>query len=181
MAWHAHSDHGKVQDPNVPRPEQTRKCEIKFGKSRVNPVKEGRVERRLCTVDRPSDRDHLFTGKGEGCEEPLERDGTTRRSRGKKWNVVYSVCAAREGKAKESDGCDGCVRRSERSEGNLNCVVGRLWSRWPWREEPRLGLSRRSQGFELRLGVEPWLNGSAWLSCGLRSIERKAGKCLELD
>ncbi|PKI42998.1 hypothetical protein CRG98_036612 [Punica granatum] len=96
MAWHAHSDHGTVQDSNVPRPEQARKCEIKFGKSRVNPVKEGRVERRLCTVDRPSDRDHLFTGKGEGCEEPLERDGTTRRSRGKKWNVVCSVCAARE-------------------------------------------------------------------------------------
>ncbi|OWM77012.1 hypothetical protein CDL15_Pgr010100 [Punica granatum] len=33
------------------------------------------------------DRDHLFTGEGEGGEEPLERDGTTRQSRGKKWHV----------------------------------------------------------------------------------------------
>ncbi|OWM90787.1 hypothetical protein CDL15_Pgr002710 [Punica granatum] len=41
-------------------------------------------ERRLCTVDRPSDRDHLFTREGEGCEGPLEHDGTTRRSRGEK-------------------------------------------------------------------------------------------------
>ncbi|OWM80556.1 hypothetical protein CDL15_Pgr015568 [Punica granatum] len=39
-------------------------------------------------VDRPSDRDHLFTGKGEGCEEPFERDGTTRQSRGRRWHVV---------------------------------------------------------------------------------------------
>ncbi|OWM76953.1 hypothetical protein CDL15_Pgr011678 [Punica granatum] len=44
-------------------------------------------EWRLCTVDRPSDLDHLFTGEGEGCEEPFERDGMTLRSRGKKWHV----------------------------------------------------------------------------------------------
>ncbi|PKI40908.1 hypothetical protein CRG98_038706 [Punica granatum] len=78
-------------DPSVPSPEQTRKCEIKFGKSRVNPVKEKRVKRWLCTVDRPSDRDHLFTREGEGCEEPFERDGTTLRSRGRKWHVESRV------------------------------------------------------------------------------------------
>ncbi|PKI42990.1 hypothetical protein CRG98_036615 [Punica granatum] len=74
-------------DPNVPRPEQTRKCETKFGRSQMNPVKEKRVKRWLCTVDRPSDRDHLFAREGEGCEEPFERDGTTVRSRGKKWHA----------------------------------------------------------------------------------------------
>ncbi|PKI59201.1 hypothetical protein CRG98_020402 [Punica granatum] len=45
-------------------------------------------KRILCTVGRPSDRDHRFTGEGEGCEEPFDRDGTTRQSRGKKWHVV---------------------------------------------------------------------------------------------
>ncbi|PKI70814.1 hypothetical protein CRG98_008809 [Punica granatum] len=44
--------------------------------------------RRLCTVVWLLDRDHLFTGKSEGCEGPFERDGTTRRSRGKEWHVV---------------------------------------------------------------------------------------------
>ncbi|PKI48714.1 hypothetical protein CRG98_030895 [Punica granatum] len=44
-----------------------------------------------------------------------------------------------------------------------------------------LGLSCRSRGFEPRLGVEPWLDGSAWLSCGSHSIEGKVGKCLKLD
>ncbi|OWM73861.1 hypothetical protein CDL15_Pgr018921 [Punica granatum] len=46
------------------------------------------MKRWLCTVDRPSDRDHLFTRDGEGCEEPLECDGTTRQSRGAKWHIV---------------------------------------------------------------------------------------------
>ncbi|OWM64716.1 hypothetical protein CDL15_Pgr005979 [Punica granatum] len=73
--------------PNMPNPKQTRNSEIKLGRNQVDPVKEKRVERWLCTVDRPSDRDHLFTGEGEGCEEPFERDGTTRRSRGKKWHI----------------------------------------------------------------------------------------------
>ncbi|OWM77832.1 hypothetical protein CDL15_Pgr009379 [Punica granatum] len=50
------------------------------------------MKRRLCTVGRPSDLDHLFTEEGEGCEEPFERDGTTRRSRGKKWHVVEVRC-----------------------------------------------------------------------------------------
>ncbi|OWM67441.1 hypothetical protein CDL15_Pgr027198 [Punica granatum] len=45
------------------------------------------MKRWLCTVDRPSDRDHLFTGEGEGCEEPFERDGTTRQSHGAKWHA----------------------------------------------------------------------------------------------
>ncbi|OWM72949.1 hypothetical protein CDL15_Pgr016509 [Punica granatum] len=53
------------------------------------------MKRWLCTVDRPSDRDHLFTGEGEGCEEPFERDGTTRQGRGAKrhaWRSgVHSV------------------------------------------------------------------------------------------
>ncbi|PKI41732.1 hypothetical protein CRG98_037888 [Punica granatum] len=45
------------------------------------------MERRLCTVDRSSDRDHLFTGEGGCYEEPFERDGMTRQSRGAKWHV----------------------------------------------------------------------------------------------
>ncbi|PKI33204.1 hypothetical protein CRG98_046405 [Punica granatum] len=39
-------------------------------------------------MDRPSDCDHLFTGEGEGCEEPFEHDGTTRQGRGRKRHVV---------------------------------------------------------------------------------------------
>ncbi|PKI38840.1 hypothetical protein CRG98_040768 [Punica granatum] len=34
----------------------------------------------LCTVVWLSDRDHIFTGESEGCEEPFERDGTTRNA-----------------------------------------------------------------------------------------------------
>ncbi|PKI48753.1 hypothetical protein CRG98_030854 [Punica granatum] len=52
------------------------------------PGKRKTMKRWLCTVDPPSDRDHLFTGEGEGCEEPLECDGTTQQSRGAKWRVV---------------------------------------------------------------------------------------------
>ncbi|PKI51573.1 hypothetical protein CRG98_028035 [Punica granatum] len=44
-----------------------------------------------------------------------------------------------------------------------------------------LGRSNRSHGFEPRLGVEPWLNGLAWLSCGSHSVKRKAGKSFRLD
>ncbi|PKI42016.1 hypothetical protein CRG98_037594 [Punica granatum] len=57
------------------------------GHGTANPVKNKRMVRRLSTVERLSDRDHLFTGESEGCEEPFERDGTTHRSRGKKWHV----------------------------------------------------------------------------------------------
>ncbi|PKI66970.1 hypothetical protein CRG98_012635 [Punica granatum] len=35
----------------------------------------------LCMVERLSARNHLVTGESEGCEEPLESDGTTRLSR----------------------------------------------------------------------------------------------------
>ncbi|PKI68253.1 hypothetical protein CRG98_011333 [Punica granatum] len=54
----------------------------------MGPDKKERVERGLCTVEGLSDRDHLFTGESVGCEGPFESDGTTRRSRGKKWHVV---------------------------------------------------------------------------------------------
>ncbi|OWM77599.1 hypothetical protein CDL15_Pgr016997 [Punica granatum] len=74
--------------PNVPNPEQARNSEKKLGKNQVDPIKKKRVERWLCTVDRPPDRDHIFTGEGEGYEEPFERDGTTPQSRGRKWHVV---------------------------------------------------------------------------------------------
>ncbi|OWM91084.1 hypothetical protein CDL15_Pgr028136 [Punica granatum] len=74
--------------PNVPSPRQARNSERKFGKKAKNPTKRKRVKRWLCTVDRPSDRDHRFTGEGEGCEEPFKCDGTTRQSRGKEWHVV---------------------------------------------------------------------------------------------
>ncbi|PKI11379.1 hypothetical protein CRG98_049537, partial [Punica granatum] len=49
--------------PDVPSPRQTRDSERKFGKNVKNLVKEKRMKRWLCTVDRPSDRDHLFTGE----------------------------------------------------------------------------------------------------------------------
>ncbi|OWM90631.1 hypothetical protein CDL15_Pgr023862 [Punica granatum] len=49
--------------------------------------KKNGAERRLCTVVGLSDRDHLFTGESGGCEEPFERDGTTRQGRGWKWHV----------------------------------------------------------------------------------------------
>ncbi|OWM70411.1 hypothetical protein CDL15_Pgr008700 [Punica granatum] len=51
------------------------------------------MKRRLCTVGWPLDCDHLFTREGEACEEPFERDGTTRRCRGKKWHVDEVRCA----------------------------------------------------------------------------------------
>ncbi|PKI57284.1 hypothetical protein CRG98_022323 [Punica granatum] len=84
------------------------------------------MKRWLCTVDRPSDRDHLFTGEGEGCEEPFERDGTTRQGRGAKrhaWRSgVHSVTVsgpdsscgqnammeASNGKTKPGNGLRGC-------------------------------------------------------------------------
>ncbi|PKI55959.1 hypothetical protein CRG98_023650 [Punica granatum] len=52
------------------------------------------MKRWLCTVDRPSDRDHLFTREDEGSEEPFERDGMTRQSHGRNRHVVeVRVCA----------------------------------------------------------------------------------------
>ncbi|PKI60409.1 hypothetical protein CRG98_019194 [Punica granatum] len=45
-----------------------------------------------CTVERLSDRDHLFTGESEGCEKPLEREGTTRHCRERKWHVEEVRC-----------------------------------------------------------------------------------------
>ncbi|PKI66958.1 hypothetical protein CRG98_012623 [Punica granatum] len=54
----------------------------------MEPDKRERVERGLCTVERLSDRGHLFTGESVGREGPFERDGTTCRSHGKKWHVV---------------------------------------------------------------------------------------------
>ncbi|OWM77602.1 hypothetical protein CDL15_Pgr017000 [Punica granatum] len=74
--------------PNVPNLEQARNSEKKLSKNQVDPIKKKRVERWLCTVDRPSDRDHLFTGEGGGYEDPFERDGTTRQSRGRKWRIA---------------------------------------------------------------------------------------------
>ncbi|PKI71434.1 hypothetical protein CRG98_008171 [Punica granatum] len=81
--------------PNVPSPRQARNSERNFGKNTKSSVRKKTMKRWLCTVDRPSDRDHLFTGEGEGCEEPFERDGTTRQGRGAKrhaWRSgVHSV------------------------------------------------------------------------------------------
>ncbi|PKI51057.1 hypothetical protein CRG98_028545 [Punica granatum] len=61
--------------------------------SRHGTQERNRRKRELCTVGRPSDRDHLVTREGEGCEEPFERDGTTRRSRGENRHVVEVRCA----------------------------------------------------------------------------------------
>ncbi|PKI26062.1 hypothetical protein CRG98_049249, partial [Punica granatum] len=61
----------------------------------MDPVKKERVERRLCTVDRPSDRDHLFTGESEGYEGPFEREGTTRQSRGENGTLLKVGCTRR--------------------------------------------------------------------------------------
>ncbi|OWM87227.1 hypothetical protein CDL15_Pgr021216 [Punica granatum] len=74
--------------PNVPSARQARNNERKFSKNTRSSVRKKTMKRWLCTVDRPSDHDHLFTGEGEGYEEPFERDGTTRQSRGEKWQVV---------------------------------------------------------------------------------------------
>ncbi|PKI55407.1 hypothetical protein CRG98_024180 [Punica granatum] len=52
----------------------------------ADPIRRKWMKRGLCTGVWLSDRDHLFTGESEGCERPFERDGTTRRSRGKKWH-----------------------------------------------------------------------------------------------
>ncbi|PKI75393.1 hypothetical protein CRG98_004222 [Punica granatum] len=123
---HASSGHGTVQEKN-------------------------RMKLRLCTVGRASDHDHLFTEEGEGCEEPFERDGATRRSRGKKWHI-------------------GRLGKEEASLEPPAKGISR-----------GLGLSRWSRGFEPRLGEKSWLDGSAWLSCGFHLIERKAGKRLKLD
>ncbi|OWM78291.1 hypothetical protein CDL15_Pgr028284 [Punica granatum] len=79
--------------PSVPNPEQVRNGEIKLGKKKNDPLERNRRKRELCTVGRPSDRDHLVTREGEGCEEPFERDGTTRRSRGENRHVVEVRCA----------------------------------------------------------------------------------------
>ncbi|PKI53384.1 hypothetical protein CRG98_026224 [Punica granatum] len=88
-----------------------------------------------------SDRDHLFTGESEGCEEPLECDGTTRRSRGRKrivdlssstenewpevnWEsrtgLVFPECSAALG-----DRYDLCLPRT-RPEGNGWCEARTL-------------------------------------------------------
>ncbi|PKI54255.1 hypothetical protein CRG98_025352, partial [Punica granatum] len=65
-------------DPNMPSPGRIGNSEKKLGMNPNDPVRKKMMKRWLCTMDRPSDRDHLFTGEGEGCEEPFERDGTTR-------------------------------------------------------------------------------------------------------
>ncbi|PKI56473.1 hypothetical protein CRG98_023111 [Punica granatum] len=52
--------------PNVPRPGQTRNSERKLSKKLTGPGKKEEVERRLCTIEGLSDRDHLFTGESEG-------------------------------------------------------------------------------------------------------------------
>ncbi|PKI57934.1 hypothetical protein CRG98_021683 [Punica granatum] len=59
-----------------------RKCkEKRIKKNCGNPVKEKIEKGRSCAVERLSARDHLVTGESDGCEEPLESDGTTRLSR----------------------------------------------------------------------------------------------------
>ncbi|PKI64866.1 hypothetical protein CRG98_014733 [Punica granatum] len=75
--------------------------------------------------------------------------------------------------SKRGDGCDGWMEGGDGCEGNLNCVVGDAWSRRPWREKPRLGAVQSEQWLivgEPWLGVEPWLVGLAWLSCGSHSV-----------
>ncbi|PKI55888.1 hypothetical protein CRG98_023704 [Punica granatum] len=77
---------GKTGSARLLRPRHGA-SEKKFGMDTKNPVREEIVRRCLCTVDRSSDRDHLFTGEGEGGEESFECDGTTRQGREKKWHV----------------------------------------------------------------------------------------------
>ncbi|PKI78551.1 hypothetical protein CRG98_001058 [Punica granatum] len=118
------------------------------------PGKREADERRLCTVDRPSDRDHLFTGEGESCEEPFERDGMTHRSRGKKWHVVGSVCATRGVSGPECscgwNGVLGTSNRKSKPENGLGgweiCRLGSLMifglSRVGWLPEYRVVFRR---------------------------------------
>ncbi|OWM72482.1 hypothetical protein CDL15_Pgr021199 [Punica granatum] len=83
--------------------------------------------------------------------------------------------------SKRSDGCDGWVMGGDRCEGNLNCVVEGDLSRRPWGEATADCGRAELGGVEPWLGVEPRLDGLAWLSCGSHSIKRKAGKRLRLD
>ncbi|OWM66816.1 hypothetical protein CDL15_Pgr027004 [Punica granatum] len=69
-------------------------------------------------------------------------------------------------------------------KSNLNCVVegrGGGLSRQPWGEATTDCGRAELGGVEPWLGVEPRLDGLAWLSCGSHSIERKVEKCLKLD
>ncbi|PKI62779.1 hypothetical protein CRG98_016822 [Punica granatum] len=98
----------RVEGPERRQPRQLGKNEVgtlapgtarrerKLDVKARNPVKRETMMRWLCTVDRPSDRDHFFTGEGEGREEPLEWDGTTRQSRGAKWYAWKARCAPGE-------------------------------------------------------------------------------------
>ncbi|PKH86501.1 hypothetical protein CRG98_049982 [Punica granatum] len=70
--------------PSLDKPETMRESSVK---KTVDPVKREWMERRLCVVLGLSDRDHLFTGERVDRGGPFERDGTTRRSRGKKWRA----------------------------------------------------------------------------------------------
>ncbi|OWM69405.1 hypothetical protein CDL15_Pgr013183 [Punica granatum] len=98
--------------PNVPSPRQARDSERKFGKNVKNPVKEKRMKRWLCTVDRPSDRDYFFTGEGEGCEE-----NPVKEKRMKRWLCTVDRPSDRDYFfTGEGEGC----------EENLNLWLGEL-------------------------------------------------------
>ncbi|PKI67884.1 hypothetical protein CRG98_011728 [Punica granatum] len=83
--------------PNVPSPRQARNSERKLCKNTRSSVRKKTMKRWLWTEDRPSDRGLLFTGEGEGCEEPFERDGMTRQGRGGETARVEVRCALGNG------------------------------------------------------------------------------------
>ncbi|PKI67474.1 hypothetical protein CRG98_012058 [Punica granatum] len=102
--------------PNVPSPRQAQNSERKFGKNVKDPIKRKWAKRWLCTVDRPSDRDHHFTGEG-----PF-------------WGAVYSSVDRAPGalseKASVRDrGCPGlsrmppCCSASPVASGLVICLL----------------------------------------------------------
>ncbi|PKI34042.1 hypothetical protein CRG98_040617 [Punica granatum] len=88
---HASSGHSTVQDPNVPRPEQTRKRERKIGKNVRNPVREKRMN--------------------DGCARLIGPQTVITSSRGRvrvvrnPWNVMARLAevVGRNGTSEDSD------------------------------------------------------------------------------
>ncbi|PKI31387.1 hypothetical protein CRG98_048222, partial [Punica granatum] len=68
---HAYSGHGTVQDPSVPRPEQTRKCETKFGENERNPVREKRMNDGCARLVGPRTVTTSSRGRGRVVRNPL--------------------------------------------------------------------------------------------------------------
>ncbi|PKI58317.1 hypothetical protein CRG98_021294 [Punica granatum] len=119
-------------DPNVPRPEQTRKCERKFGKNERNPVREKRVN--------------------DGCARLAGPRTVTTSSRGRvrvvrnPWNVMARLA--------EVVGGNGTSGGSAREFDDFWLKSGRVVIRIPG------GFPMVLAGFGLDLGLDgTWVRG----------------------